>query len=96
MAKLQIGDVVRYDRIWSRDCKPPLWAVVHRVDSQGPWFRRLVDNERVKLNYTEWHASDSVGDEQYKDYAVIRSRPDPSEWPEEVCVAIAKLQLGVE
>lgn len=96
MAKLQVGDVVRYDRIWSRDHKSPLWAVVYRRDRQGAWLRPLVEDAGASLHYREWHTSDEGYDEPYKDTGVIRSRPDPSEWPEEVCVAIAKLQLGAE
>jgi hypothetical protein len=88
--KVKIGDVLRYDAIWGRKRSPPLWAIVHKIQGEEPWAKPLLDYPDVR--HDEW-ALTSSSTVVRRDDDVTRCRPDPSEWPDEICVAMAKLAL---
>ena len=88
---LKVGDVVRYDRIWDRTLETPLWGIVDKQEGGELWVVP-VHGHFKGMRYDSWRAlSPSSGFRD--DPAVIRCTPDPSEWPEEVCVYMAKRGL---
>lgn len=93
----EIGDVVRWDRVWSRDIShDPCWVIVvdkhnHRYSGHylfGGGFKRQ-DYERDYSNYGVWMFTGTSMCTSVARGVVV----PPERWTDEVCAAVAKCRL---
>jgi hypothetical protein len=92
--RVQVGDVIRWSRAWSRDFSPPLWSLIISHDGDDDFTDvTLLSSGGVKAG-----SEDKINGSKFPNFgkhAVAEIVP-ADELPDEVLVALAKYQLTGE
>jgi hypothetical protein len=87
----QVGDVIRWDRAWGRDLDPALWTLVTDPDGEGEFFDIALNTVgQTAAGELDGFTNDSFPMHSDSAEADIIN---PNDWPEWVCVAVAKYRL---
>jgi hypothetical protein len=88
--RAQVGDVIRWDRGWGHDLKPPLWTLIAKYDGD---FLEVALNDSGSVCAGEEDMVEAVTDFPLFNDSAEAEIINPSDWPDWVFTAVAKYRL---